>query len=259
MTTTDMTADMTAAARYRKLPVDALIVDGRYQRELNVSRVRAIVRAFNANQLGVLEVSTRPDDEYAVFDGQHRLVALRELGKNDAPCLIHSGLTAQDEASLFARLHLSRRGLSALERFRAQVFAGVEQAVTIAGIVESQRFEIAGYSPTNRAIRAVGALERIYRRDGAIALRETLQTVRLLWDGDPRSTDGYLLEGLSQFLVGYGNRLGDEHFDKLAAAGPTVILRRALGQLQGGGGHARHAIDSELRKVAGVRGRPRAR
>ncbi len=240
--------------KYRKLPVGSLFVDGRYQRDLRPQRVKAIAKAFDAAQLGVLEVSVRDDDTYVVFDGQHRLAALRTLGAESAPCLIHAGLSAEDEAALFARLQLDRRGLSSLERFKAQVFAGVPHAVAVAAIADE-----VGLTIGKRGVRAVAALERIYRREGEARLAETLATARDLWNGDKRATDGYLLEGLAQFLTSYGDRLGAEQMDRLAAASPTTILRRSLGSMQGGGGHARHAVDAELRKVAGVRGRPRTK
>lgn len=245
--------------KFRKLPVGTLTIDERYQRELNPARVLKIVAAYNPQQLSVLEVSSRGDDTYVVFDGQHRLEALREMGADSAPCLVHSGLTAKEEAELFARLQLDRRGLSALERFRAQVFAGDEQAIRVQDITTAAGFVIgkAGDAGEYRCIRAVSALERIYRREGPDRLADTLDTVRSLWAGDKRSTDGYLLEGMAQFLQRYGNRVGSEQMDHLAATSPTAILRRALGSMQGGGSHARHAVEAELRKVAGVRGRPR--
>lgn len=243
--------------KYRKLPVATIVTDERYQRELVPARVRRIVRNFDARQLGALEVSERDDGTIAIFDGQHRLEALKELGIETAPCFVHK-LTAEDEAGLFVRLQMDRKAPSPVERFRAQVFSGDEQAVAVEDIAIEAGFVIWNRERAGQhnAIRAINALERIYKREGAETLRATLTTVADLWAGDERSTDGYLLEGVAEFLRGYANRYGSEERDRLREVAPTVILRRALGSMQGGGSYARHAIAAELRKIAGVRGRP---
>jgi hypothetical protein len=189
-----------------------------------------------------------------VFDGQHRLAALRELGIDTAPCLIHK-LSAEDEARLFVRLQTDRKNIHPVDRFRAALFAGDEQATAINGIVEAQGFTILHASALN-GIKAVGAVERIYKRDGADHLLLTLGWVSDLWMGDDKATNGYLLDGFAKFLQEYGNRLNGDAEQRLREVSPVVIIRRALGHLQGGGSHARHAICSELHKVSGIKGRP---
>lgn len=244
--------------KYRKLPVGTLVVDARYQRELKESRVAKIARTFNPRQLGALEVSDRGDGTFAVFDGQHRLAALRELDLDTAPCLVHSGLTAEQEAELFVRMQDDRKAPSPIERFQARVFSGDEDAMLVDSTAALAGFTIgsSGDAGTFHVIKAVAALERVYKREGIDILSETLHVIHDLWGGDQRSTDGYLIEGLAQFLRRYGNRFGPTERERLRGAAPTVILRKALGPMQGGGSHARHAIEAEIRKVCGVRGRP---
>lgn len=249
------TKDKGSRPRFRNLPVEAIMVDDRYQRGLSLPRVKRIVRNFDWQEFGAIEVSLHADGTYTVFDGQHRLAALRELGFADAPCLLHQ-LTPEREAALFVRMQLDRKSPTHIERFNAQVFAGNPESVEISTIVDDTGFQVTR-SSSPYGIRAVNRLEQIYRREGAAVLYAALRFVADTWGGDDRSTDGPLLEGVAQFLRGYGNRLDDETRGRLAATSPTVILRRALGVVHPGGGtFARHAVDAELRKVAGVRGKP---
>lgn len=245
--------------KFKKVPVSELFVDERYQRPVVPGRVNRIVKHFRPAQLGVLEVSKR-DNGYAVFDGQHRLEALTALERQTAPCLIHENLTPEDEAVLFVRHQMDRKAVSPVERFKAEVFAGVDDATTINGIADEYGYEIADKHDAGEqnVIRAVNALRNVYKRFDGPGLSATLETLRDLWYGDQRSTDGYLIEGLAELVMGYGNRLDTEAMDRLAAVSPTVILRRALGPMSGGGSAVRHTIASELRKIAGVRGRPAA-
>lgn len=240
-------------SRYRRMPLSKLIIDKAYQRELDQRRVNAIAENFNPALLGALEISVR-NGKAAVFDGQHRLAALKKLKADDAPCLVHEGLSIPEEAALFVSLQAQRKNLRPIDKFKARLVAGDVTAMAVNQIVSDVDLTVG-----DSGIRAVTALERIYKREGEEILRSTLSTVRILWDGDDRYVDGYLLEGMAQFLRGYGNRIDKPEIKRLRAVAPTAILRRALGTMQGGGSHARHAVEAELRKVAGVRGRPMLR
>lgn len=246
-------------SRYKRVPLNTLKVDERYQRPLDEKRVAKIARDFDERLFGTLEISQR-NGKSAVFDGQHRLAAAQQLGMKDVPCLVHSNLEPEEEARLFVALQQNRRGIKPVDKFVARVFAGDEQAVEVDSIIREVGYEV---RPSNGgrtgAIQAITTVEWVYRRYGAKHLTTTLEFIRDLWAGDDHSTDGSLVSGVAQFLDGYGNRVGDAQLERLGEVSPTLILRRALGQLQGGGIHARHQVDAELRKVSGVRGRPTRR
>lgn len=246
--------------KYATVEVKNLIIDKRYQRELDGRRVQKIVDAFEPRLLGTLEVARRNGGKLAVFDGQHRLAALTDLGIDSAPCLVHDNLTPQQEANLFVALQRERRNVSSLERFRARIFSGDRDARTIKKVVESAGYVIPDYytEHTNghRAIRAVGTLERIYRQSDQGALRDALEIVARTWGDDPRSADGLLVEGMWLLRQHYGDRIGADEIARLGEVAPKTILRRATGNAAGGGSWTAKAVEAELRKIAGVRGRP---
>lgn len=247
-------------SKYRRVPLDELIVDERYQRPIETGRVERIAEHFDERLVGTLEVS-RHNGKCAVFDGQHRLEALRLRGLPDAPCLVHDDLTPEAEARLFVVLQQARKRVHPVDRFRAQVFSGDARAVDINSAVERAGFRIAHDGPDageHRGIRAVVSLERIHRRSGAEGLLHTLKIVDELWGGDRKSTDGAFLEGVEEFFATYGDRIDTEESHRLRAESPTVMIRRSLGN-GGGGTQLRFQILAELRKVAGVRGRPAQR
>ena len=78
------------------LPVSIIRVDD-YQRVLRESNVKKIVSGFDPIGLQHLSISFR-DGEYYVFDGQHRLEALKRLGIEEVECIIHYGMSYEDEA-----------------------------------------------------------------------------------------------------------------------------------------------------------------
>lgn len=240
---------------YKQVPVSQLAVDERYQRSLDARRVAQIVKWFDPDRLGVLEVSMR-NGKAAVFDGQHRLAALKQIGRKTAPCLVHKNLSPEREAELFVEIQRGRKGISALDRFRARCFMGDDAAQQIADVVDEIGFVIGRSDGRRDGIKAVTALDHVYARYGEDGLSATLVLLKKLWGGDEKSTDGFLIEGLADLLAGYQQRLGTDEVARLTAVAPTVILRRALGPMRGGGSPARHAVAAELRRIAEVRGRP---
>ena len=75
------------------VPVEDLFVDPSYQRTLDEKRVDRIASEFDPALLGTREVSAR-NGRSAVFDGQHRLAALRKIGRRSVPCIVHRELSA---------------------------------------------------------------------------------------------------------------------------------------------------------------------
>lgn len=243
-------------SRYKRVPLADLFVDEGYQRVLDENRVNGIVENFEPALLGALEVSHR-NGKCAVFDGQHRLEALRRRGHKDAPCLVHEGLDVPDEAMLFVRLQTQRRSLKPIDRFKARLCAGDEQAHAIRGIVEEHGYRIAGGHGGDRAeIGAVTALDRVYARGGIYLLNETL-ALMTVWQGEPRSTDGALIEGLGIAVQRFeGDRRWEGIESALAGITATSLLRKAMAALEMGGGSASRpgAVAKEAGKLVGIRG-----
>jgi hypothetical protein len=241
-------------ATYKRIAIDKIKVDDRYQRPVDASRVKRMATKYDEALVGTLEVSQRNGTgSYVVFDGQHRLEAAKIVGVTALPCLIHKGLTPEEEAELFVALQRQRKNISPLDRFRARLFLGEEIAVGINATVQECGYRIADTKDPGRydAIGAVVAVERIYMRGN---LTETLTLLRSLWAGDAKSTDGALMEGLSLVEFGYANRLTDERLERLRAVPPVVILRRAVGPMRGGSSGP--LVASEIRKAAKIMGAP---
>lgn len=66
------------------------------------------------------------DGKFYIIDGQHRYYAAIAKGIEDLPCIVHTGLTKEDEARLFVRLNTSRKTLKPIDTFRANIICGNE-------------------------------------------------------------------------------------------------------------------------------------
>lgn len=207
--------------RYQRVPLEKIIVDPRYQREIIPTHVDKIRKEFDEAQLDVLHLSKRSDDEFACMDGQHRLVVLNEReDQTAAPALVHESLTPEEEAALFRGMQEGRRQLMPLDKFKSRVFEGDDIARGIVALAEQHSLDI-GTGP--RSIQSIVAFERVYRRGN---LPDTL-TIMMTWRGDPKWLEGALCDGISRFLELFPEADRDHCRAKWAELSPTQILRRA--------------------------------
>jgi hypothetical protein len=207
--------------RYQRVPLDKIVVDPRYQREIIPGHVNTIRKEFDEAQLDVLHLSKRSEDEYACMDGQHRLIVLNERDDQDtAPALVHEHLTPEEEAALFRGMQEGRRQLMPLDKFKSRVFEGDDIARGVVALADKHRLEI-GTGP--KSIQSIVAFERVYRRGNLPATLDMLET----WRGDPKWLEGALCDGVSRFLDLYPEADHGHARAKWSEVSPTQILRNA--------------------------------
>lgn len=122
--------------RFAWIPLDNLVVDGRYQRSITRdgwTRIRAMARRFSWQKFGALLV-TEADKigDHAVFDGQHRLEAAKLVeGITEVPCVIVDAPDLPSQARAFKGVNKDRAGVTRVNIFWADVAAGEPAAVAI--------------------------------------------------------------------------------------------------------------------------------
>ena len=82
------------------VPVEDLHIDESYQRPVQ-KHVNTIAQEWDDMKCNPLKVNYREDGNLYVWDGQHRLVALKLMGIDYVLCVITVGLTQKQEAALF--------------------------------------------------------------------------------------------------------------------------------------------------------------
>lgn len=220
-------------ARYvSAIPAHQLFADPAYQRQLDETRVEQMAAHFNPALLGVLAVSARGDDRFAVIEGQHRWAAAqRASGVADVPlvCLVHTGLTVRDEADLFHRIDTQRRSLTSWDRWKARGTAGDPVVAAVDAVVAAAGLRI-DPAPRDGALAATGALERIHRLGGRDLLAATLLVLTRAYRDRRDGYDGSILHAVALVLHGYDLAVElnvDRLIDALGATPPADLLARA--------------------------------
>jgi hypothetical protein len=201
----------------------------KYQRTIDHKKVEKIVSTYDPHKVGVIKVSYR-DDNYWVYDGQHRLMALKTInhGKDCMVlCEVHYGLTYEDEARLFAEQYDGATKVDIVYQMGALLEAKDEDVVKIKDIVESTGLQIPfTKSKGNDKIVAVSKIRTIYKDLQEDGLRRILTLIKQTWNGTSSSLDKYVLGGMHQFLKTYKTEISDITFIKnLSKIEPLMIKR----------------------------------
>ena len=184
---------------------ELLIPRDLYQRSLNNGRVRQIAAQFDERVTNEPKVSAR-DGGFYVFDGQHTVAAriLRNDGE-DLPvlCKVYTGLTAQDEALLFAQQTGFAAKVYPGAKIRALVFAGEEAATSFVKATESAGLRLSfNQTRGNNRIGCVSAAYRQFQNYGGEIYAEALAVIAAAWKGHKDSLRTESIQGRG-WLCGY--------------------------------------------------------
>lgn len=175
-----------ASNTYTRLAVSLLKVHPDIQRDFDQRWADELTAKWDPKGAGALSVIERPDGTYWVFDGQHRLYAMRILDIRRAWCQVFMLVEGSSEAAQIQLLLGNSRKWHPIDTFKMRVKAGDHKATFINRVVEENGSRIAtGYE----GYACVRALELAYDL-GPEVMEKTVQTIERTW---PSSHDGRTL------------------------------------------------------------------
>lgn len=223
----------------KRLKASEFEVYAQAQRKLLPNWAKSIADSFDVMALGAFIISAR-SGHYYVVDGQHRLEALRILGRDDSlvDCLVYQDLTKSEEAALFIKYN-NTKIVRAVDKFHVRVTSKEEVACDIKSICDSLGITIQGGAHRVNTTSAVGALDKIYSgqivksdppRDGRVLLSETLAILQDAWGGDEQALTAGMLTGLAAFLARYDDQIDQKRLVRLMksySGGAAGMIRNA--------------------------------
>ena len=225
-----------------------ILVNDRYQRPLNRSKINRILKNFDPMLVNPPKLSLR-DGRYYVFDGQHTLAALiAKNGGNDLniKCRVYSGMTELDESHYFVKQTGESSSVCAFDRLRAQFNSGEPSVIAMVRIAERFGFIVDFKSgEIDNRIRAVETLNSVFKSIGREGLEEVLKLLRLAWNGNKDSLKREIVGGLGVFVKTYKGEYNTKELAKrLASVSPHDIIRdgRGLTTYRGNSGYAKAVL-----------------
>lgn len=203
-----------------------IVVDDSYQRDVVDKLVKEIAEAWNAMFAGVLVANERPDGNVVLLDGQQRYTAATLAGVTHAWVLLLNLSTPEEEANTYLHYNRGRVPLTPLNKFKASLRFGAPEAVAINNELAKRGYSFGGTSDLV-TIKAVSALESLYRQSGGDGLGKVLDTLADIWPHDEQRFNGDMLLGIQVFLKDHSdsNAFSHKQFIEKLAAYPVVSIR----------------------------------
>lgn len=183
---------------FAQLPTSLIGVDYSYQKPLSMTHANNIARDYDPMGVGQIHVSKREDGTYYTFDGQHRLKAHTIKNIKVIDCIVYEGLTIEEEAKGYVFYNDTMKQ-SQLQRFKAELLAGVPSTIEIDTIVKSVGLKV-DYDFSGEAIRAVGSIKSIYEKEGAERLENVLVLLKEVYGEGQSVYKAFVLNGLNSFF-----------------------------------------------------------
>ena len=203
-----------------------------YQRKKHKTKIARIVAKWDERVANEPKVSYR-DGKFFVFDGQHTVLAREKMaGHTDVPilCKVYTGLTAQDEALLFAK----QTGISSKPRsgdtLRANVFGGEQEALSFTHATEKAGLiiDLTG-TRYNRHLACIGTALQVYRTFGEKIYSEALRILIEAWNGEADSLRYEIVKAVSEFVnLYYGEYNRNRLVNRLSKIAPSSVRNAIL-------------------------------
>lgn len=204
--------------KYTLIPVDQIVVDKDYQRELSEKRVEKIVNDFDPELFGVVKVAHRHDGTYAVIDGQHRVASAAFLGAKVIPATISTIETTAHEADTFVKVNTLRKSTTPFQNWKAAAFADPTslEAQTNA-VLASLGLELVDKTKgkITDSVRAVGAVREVLEKGGLPLIKDVFYLLKTHFHGMDAVYSKGMISGLAHFLYLYEDKIT---WDKLNLA-----------------------------------------
>lgn len=203
-----------------------------YQRRKHKNKISRIVAKWDERVANEPKVSYR-DGEFFVFDGQHTILAREEIaGTTNTPilCKVYTGLTAQDEALLFAKQTGTSSKPRSGETLRANIFGGEEEALAFTRTTESVGLvvDLTG-TRYDRHLACVSTALHAYRAFGEKIYTEALQVLMDAWGGRADSLRYEIIKAVTEFVnLYYGEYTRTRLVNRLAKVDPITIRNNIL-------------------------------
>lgn len=145
------------------VPVEDLHIDGSYQRPVQ-KHVRTIAQEWDDMKCDPLKINFRADGRLYVWDGQHRLIALKIMGVDYVLCVITVGLTQEQEAALFGCQGNGIKKPDPYDIFKANVCAGEEIDTAIKNMCDKYGLIVNRNSKTPGNLSCLTLMREIFRK-----------------------------------------------------------------------------------------------
>lgn len=175
-----------------------LITTDKYQRDIIQPHLNGLVVAFDPELVGVLMVSPRKAGGYYVWDGNHRLEALKKKGYTHWHCMV-TDKSPIESAIAFEETNDRVRRVSPIQKHEARLFRDDPKALELEEALMDADCHV-GKAGLGH-VGAVTACYTVLEKYGAEVLTKTLRVLNWAWGIEDKSArSAALIGGISRLV-----------------------------------------------------------
>lgn len=187
-----------------EVPNELLVVDHRYQRDLNESKRNNMVINYNPDLEDIKVGNYRSNERViAMIEGQHEIAMRKAIGFPTTKIILFFDLTIEEEADLFVKLNSNKTRVNSTDKFKADTISKKPYTEVINRVVSKYECTIkdTGTRKVHRNIGSIQILVRIYNKYGEDGLDFTLKLIEDAgWiDIKGALTEAYLTIGFAAY------------------------------------------------------------
>lgn len=173
-----------------------------FQREINWDRVKVIADEFDIHKWRIPVAGIdKTDGRLKVFDGQHRVEAVRMKFGDEAIIDIELdsvGLSCE-MARLYAHQDDNRVNLNSVDKFKAMVVGKEEVPTAVNKILSELGLEVSGHK-NGKTIQAANVMIQAYNKLGPIMFKRMVKVMKEGFGENPSTWGGLVIKGMAQFF-----------------------------------------------------------
>lgn len=184
----------------KKVELETIVFDKRYQRPINISWLKSLVKKWDNDAAAPPLIGRRPNGVLVCIDGQHGIKACLERGDRFGYCRVVDVPSVKREAELFRMCNKERKTVSPYSKFRAAITEGNKIAKAIANAAKRAGCKIKAGGTKYKIVCCVGELEKIERRKPG-SVFEVLSVISAVkkWDGHDGAFTKDIVGGVAKF------------------------------------------------------------
>lgn len=163
--TTPVEETKTQSRKLEWVNIEDCVVDETYQRDLCEKWVDKLIATWDSNKCEPLKTVKRKDGHYYIFDGSHRLEAMRRKKYKAVPCWVYDGFSYADEVGMFVSQVTSTKRLKTLDTFKANLCIKDPVDMMIQAVLDKYGFVAKAHNDSN-CFRCLSDARMTVKRSG---------------------------------------------------------------------------------------------
>lgn len=192
---------------YAMLYPEQIKKDPKYQREIDVARIKKITKYWDDDLVNAPKVSLRANGVYYVFNGQHTLAAWKKrYGNRPIQCKVYRGLTEEEEKDLFVKQEGFSKAVGKIDILRAEFNSGSAEVCDMVNCIKlagcTVDFDNRTSTVDNR-VNAIATAFSVYKSVGHDYFINILYILRNAFFGNQLGFQDGFLKGMGYLFKHY--------------------------------------------------------